>query len=497
MWSCQEFEKWANFSITIAQKEPALSLSSLKIQSLPRFSLNFAANITAAWWMLLGSVKAFTWVKPTLGQFVLFSVLALGANILFAWLAAEFGSSFNEQGLISYLIWPVIMLIAGIILAKRSQNYSLVFVPAILWLSADTLLILFQSIIQFLGLQDWLPAWSYGVIPILFMVLFVWQTTALLWIFAKRLHWPWWEQVIMLVGAIGLLAIWQKNISDQPIFKVASKTPIINETAFYAQPILLNETLSAINKGIDGVSDWYFVGVAGYGSQDVFASEINEARQLFDVRFGTKGKSISLINNPNTWQSDPIASKTSLDRTLQHIGKQMNADEDVLFLTLSSHGAIDEDNHIVGDLVMDNPPLELENIDPEWLRQTLDASGIRWRVIVISACYSGSFIEKLASPTTAIITASRADRASFGCHADADLTYFGRAFFAEALRENISFERAYEQVVRRVGEREALMGFEPSEPQIYIGSLMKTVLPQLQKALFDNPQNNVATKPKS
>ncbi|MDO4700934.1 MAG: C13 family peptidase [Moraxella sp.] len=468
-----------------------MSLSSLKIESLPRFSLNFAANIVAALWMLLGSIRAFTWVKPTIGQFVLFLVLALAANILFAWLAADFGSQFNEQGLISYLIWPVVMLIAGTILAKRSQNYSLLFVPVILWLTADTLLILLQSGIQFLGLQGWLPAWSYDIIPVLFMVLFVWQTAALLWVFAKKLHWPWWEQVIMLAGAIGLLVVWQKNVADQPIFKLADNTPTIDESSFYAQPALLNEQLLALDKNSEGVSDWYFVGVAGYASQDVFANEITEARQLFDVRFGTKGKSISLLNNPNTWQSHPIASKTSLEKTLKYIGKQMNADEDVLFLTLSSHGAVDENDRIVGDLVMQNPPLELEDIDPEWLRQTLDASGIRWRVIVVSACYSGGFIEKLASATTAIITASRADRASFGCTNDADLTYFGRAFFAQSLRENTSFERAFAQTVRRVGEREALMGFTPSEPQINVGSLMKTALPQLEKALFDNPSQDI------
>lgn len=136
--------------------------------------------------MLIGSVKAFEWVKPTFGQFVLFCTLALGANILFAWLVADSGSSFNEQGLISYLIWPTVMLIAGIILAKRSQNYALMFMPAILWLVADTLLILLQSGIQFLDIQGWLPQWSYGAVSLLFVGLFIWQTVSLLWIFAKQ-----------------------------------------------------------------------------------------------------------------------------------------------------------------------------------------------------------------------------------------------------------------------------------------------------------------------
>lgn len=474
----------------------ALSLASLKIQSLPRFSLNFAANIVASLWMLLGSVRAFHWVKPTFGQFVLFAVSALWANVLFAWLVADVGSDFNQQGLISYLIWPTLMLIAGILLAKRTLNYSLLFVPAILWLVADTLLILVQSGVQFLILQNWLPQWLFEVAPLIFMALFVWQTAALLWIFAKRLHWPWWEQTIMLTGAIALLVVWQKNIADQPIFKTKNQTPTISETAFYAQPMILADHLANIEKGTNGETDWYFMGVAGYGEQDVFKSEIEQARQLFDVRFGTKGKSLALINNTATWQSDPVASKTSIHEALQVIGKQMNADEDVLFLTLSSHGALNEEGQILGDLVIDNPPLDLDDIDPVWLRETLDASGIRWRVIVISSCYSGVFIEALSSPTTLIITAAAADKASFGCSHDADLTYFGRAFFAESLREKNTFESAYAHASKRVGEREALMGFTPSNPQMSIGSLMKTALPELEKALFDNSQEPVsAAKP--
>lgn len=461
-----------------------MSLSSLKIQSLPRFSLNFAANIMASLLMLIGSIRAFEWVKPSFSQFLLFCGLALSSNILFSWLVADTGSHFNKQGLIGYLIWPMVMLIAGIVLSKRYQNDTLLFVPAILWLTADTMLILLQSSIQFMELQGWLPIWTYDIIAISFMLLFVWQTASLFWVFAKKLGWRWWEQVSMLIGAVAMLWVWQQNIKDQPIFKTDDTAPTISETAFYVQPLILTEQLSALQKNNEGVSDWYFVGVAGFGGQNVFMNEINKARQLFDVRFGTQGKSITLINNPNTWQSEPIASRTSLEKTLKHLGQTMNPSEDVLFLTISSHGAVSESGKILGGLVLDNAPLELDDIDPDWLRQALDDSGIRWRVIVISACYSGTFIEKLSSPTTTIITASRADRASFGCSDDADLTYFGRAFFAEALRDTTSLEDAFKYTTERIANREALMGFSPSEPQMVSGSLMKNALPEFEKALF-------------
>lgn len=454
-----------------------MSLASLKTVSLQRFSLNFAANIIATLWMLVGSTRAFSWVKPTFIQFALFAILALGSNVLFSWLAAENGSVFNEQGLVSYLIWPMIILLSGIILARRVGNQALVFVPVILWLVADTLSALLQSLVQFFGSYGWLPSWGYSFLPILFLVLFLWQTLALLWIFFRRLRISWWERVIVLVGAVALLTIWQRNVADQPIFKQIPVEPVLEEAALYEQPRLLQEALERIDPSIPGKSDWYFMGVAGFSGQDVFRSEINKVRELFDVRFGTSGHSLALINNNYTWLDEPIATKTSILRGLKTIGQQMNADEDVLFLTLSSHG----DENIIQ---LANPPLAMDNLDAAWLREALDASGIRWRVIVVSACYSGSFIDELASPTTVIITASAADKMSFGCTNSAEMTYFGQAFFAESLRENTSFSDAFKDAAYRVQERELYMGFEPSEPQMVIGSLMETALPAFEQVLF-------------
>ncbi len=455
------------------------------------FFSNFFSNLAAALWMLLGSTKAFGRVKPTFAQFVCFLVLALSANILFAYLAAPTFGYFNEQGLISYLVWPAIIVVAGIILAKRSLNYSLLFVPAILWLTADTLLILLQSAIQFLENESLLPYWLHHIMPTLFAMLFVWQTTALLWIFAKRLHWPWWERVLMLVATIALLLVWQKNVVDQPIFKEYSQENKLAESLFYAQPPVMQKALDNISKGQAGVSEWYFMGVASYAEQDVFMSEILQAKQLFDVKFGTAGRSMVLINNPKTWFDYPIASRTGIEQGLNEFAKKMNVDEDVLFMALSSHGVVDENDLPLGELAVTNEPLDLSPIDPVWLKSALDKAGIRWRVIVVSACYSGTFIEPLKDENTLIITAARADRASFGCTNDADLTYFGRAFFAEGMREQSSLDGAFLQAVRRVGERETLMGFEPSEPQRYIGETMQLALPELEKALFEHGSNPV------
>jgi hypothetical protein len=127
----------------------------------------------------------------------------------------------------------------------------------------------------------------------------------------------------------------------------------------------------------------------------------------------------------------------------------------------------------------------MDNLESAWLREALDEAGIRWRVIIVSACYSGSFIDELTSPTTVVITASAADKMSFGCTNSAEMTYFGQAFFAESLRKNTSFAAAFKDASLRIQERESMMGFEPSEPQMVVGSLMKTALPAFEQVLFD------------
>ena len=82
------------------------------------------------------------------------------------------------------------------------------------------------------------------------------------------------------------------------------------------------------------------------------------------------------------------------------------ADLPVLFLT--SHGYEDS------SLAVEFGPLGLNDIYAEDIRSSFDQAGIRYRVIIISACYSGGFIDGLKSPDSIVITASARDRATSG-----------------------------------------------------------------------------------
>ena len=103
-------------------------------------------------------------------------------------------------------------------------------------------------------------------------------------------------------------------------------------------------------------------------------------------------------------------------------------------------------------------------------------SGIKWKVIVVSACYSGGFIEPLKDDHTLIITASDAANTSFGCEPGSQITWFGQAFFDEALRATRSFSTAFGLARNSVQEREKSGGYPPSNPQMHLGGAMKAKL---------------------
>jgi hypothetical protein len=151
----------------------------------------------------------------------------------------------------------------------------------------------------------------------------------------------------------------------------------------------------------------------------------------------------------------------------------MDEGEDILFLFLTAHGSPDH------TLDVSLAPYQLEQLTPVRLRQLLDESGIRFRVIVVSACYSGGFVRTLASPDTMVITASGADRASFGCRDGRQWTDFGRAYFKEALPATGSFEGALQRARELIAQREAAAKLTPSEPQISVGDAIRERLQAL------------------
>jgi len=153
----------------------------------------------------------------------------------------------------------------------------------------------------------------------------------------------------------------------------------------------------------------------------------------------------------------------------------MDRNEDILFLFLTSHGSKEK------GVAFDFYPLHFEQLDPERLKALLDEYGIKRRVVVVSACYSGQYVEGLKDENTVVSSASAADKNSFGCSNDADFTYFGKAYF-DALQQTYSFVDAFELAKPMIARRESEAHFGHSEPAMFVGESIKGALEDFVRA---------------
>lgn len=263
-----------------------------------------------------------------------------------------------------------------------------------------------------------------------------------------------------------------EGVADQP-----QPPPGDAERALFGQPDLVDAALSRVVPGTSGVTETYFLGFAGYGKQRVFDKEVRFARAALAERIDLTGRAALLINLPDPDARTPFATVSGLRRALVGIAKRMNLDEDVLMLFLTSHGGANAELSVAQD------ELPLDDLRGAELRQALDGAGIRWRIVVISACHSASFIPHLEDPQTLVATASRADRRSLGCSDERELTYFGEALFRDALPKSDDLIGALalaREVVERHEREEKVAESERSEPQVFIGARMREKLAELK-----------------
>lgn len=431
------------------------------------------------WWLLLPSIGLSVW-----RDFLL---------------RAE-PASFHADGVQGDALGALLLLAAAAAIGAWSGQRVLTWSLAVhagamgLWISAF-LLALRLGLAQWELLDD---AAEWGLL----LLTCAWWSLGLLRLVATLLPgWRWWRRASAAVLAATLtiapfLAIdparyWYPDydgIDETPARQVHGSA----EELIYRQPSLVAQALARLAPSTPGVTDAYLLAFGADGNEDVFRNEVDFAQTLFAQRFGMHGRTLALLNHPDTTDEVPLATLTNLRLALAGIGARMNREEDLLVLFLTTHGS--EDHQLFVDL----QPLPLDWIGPADLRSALDAAGIDWRVVIVSACYSGGFIDALATPMSLTITAARADRPSFGCGADAELTYFGRAFLVEALNRTTSIPIAFELARERVLERERSDDFDASFPQIDIGALIGPRLQSWEAQLAPSaPVAFVPTVPKT
>ena len=253
------------------------------------------------------------------------------------------------------------------------------------------------------------------------------------------------------------------------------------EQVLYAQPDRMRKALDKVTSRVPGRPNLYLIAFAGDGEENVFRNEAEFVVHQFVERFDAAGHTLLLVNNPATLESEPLASLTNLEAAVDDFAQKMDPAQDVLFVFLTSHGTRD---HV---LYVNMDPLPLDQIGPDDLADIFDGAHIRNKVVVISACYSGGFIDALKDDNSMVITAARGDRASFGCGTDSDITDFGRAFFVEGLNHNDSFVGAFNVAKSLIDAWETKDGEEHSYPQIATTPAIENVLRNWRNSIHVGP----------
>jgi len=247
----------------------------------------------------------------------------------------------------------------------------------------------------------------------------------------------WWEYLNTRYGARGATAI--------------------DET----QQKLLRAEISALKPRQSGAASIYAVGVAGM-DQDVFLKELDGALATLATDLPIKDHIVRLINSNETIATVPLATLPNLTAALHGIAAAMDKNDDVIIVVMTSHG------NQTG-FALQLPGNRTAELTPQQVAGALDAEGIKNRVVIVSACFSGIFVPPLANDDTIVMTAADAKSTSFGCAPERDWTFFGDALFKQSLQPGIDFQHAFTHARTLIQGWERMDRIAPSNPQGHFG----------------------------
>ncbi len=242
------------------------------------------------------------------------------------------------------------------------------------------------------------------------------------------------------------------------------------------QPELLQAAVARLAPQTKGATDIYAIAMAGWSDQDVFVREVDGAFAALEQSLPIKDRTLRLINHPESIDTAPLASRRNLAAAVRAVGQVMDKDEDVLILFMTSHGA-------QNGIALQLPGGGSAVLSAQEVKTILDGEGIKHRVVIVSACYGGVFVEPLANDTTIVLTAADAQSTSFGCAAGRDWTYFGDALFKQGLRQGTDFKRAFEHAKILIQGWERMDRLPPSNPQGHFGPALVEKLDAVFKSM--------------
>lgn len=238
----------------------------------------------------------------------------------------------------------------------------------------------------------------------------------------------------------------------------------------------LDHALRGLQPQRAGTVDAYVIAIA-LDSDPVFGREARVAGDVLGARYGARGRTIVLAGTDGSAPSPlPRGTPEAFGIALARIAELMDRNEDVVVIYTTSHGT-------PFGIIYHDADNGYGAISPNRMHDLFERTGIRNRLLIISACYSGVFVPRLRSDNTAIVTAASAERSSFGCLADNDWTFFGDAMINHALRKPQPLRAAFTEANNLITSWEAQFPVRPSEPQVSIGSGAERWLAALDRRL--------------
>jgi len=405
-------------------------------------------------------------------QLVAMIMLGLSLDIFGDWLDAAPPVEFNYYG-ISYLLSIYLINLISLYIISLTYRQSHFFYQILILEYASYPVVLAVSLLLAEPLAETTNLVATGIIIIL---LLCWSLVILYRIINLLLNGKQWLMITSMIIYLSFNISAYLFLPEQPLWygdmsaaDSAYLKSINTENTYYRQIPLLQDALDFVPESNPDKEEYYFLGFSPDATQDVFLKESQAVQGLIDQYFNTDDRSLLLTNHIDTYLDHPLANTHNLHTALSNFSQKMG-DEDILLLFLTAHGSK------TYELSVNFANMQFNDLPATRLANMLNNSGIGWRIIIVSACYAGGFIDQLKNQKTLILTAAARDKQSAGCTNESEATWFTDAYFKQALPQTRSFIDAFELAKKSVQLREQQAGVEFSNPQIFIGGQIRTKL---------------------
>ena len=210
---------------------------------------------------------------------------------------------------------------------------------------------------------------------------------------------------------------------------------------------------------------WHAIMVSGDDSIRNFDNSRDALGELF-VAKGLAAENQHHLNSQFSLETKPPADQATLQAlALSFTQLNIRPEQDACLFYVSSHGK--QGDGVYMKRVHDG------QLTPAQLNTALNwTCGTAPTVVMVSACYSGQFIQPLRADNRIIMTAASAQRPSFGCSEAQEYTFWDGCVIDNFERSS-TWENLYANVKQCIAQKEQQLGYPASQPQAYFGKNMR------------------------